>query len=362
VKEIIVNTGRQKYPIIIEPHGLSQIGYFLRKNCLSRSAAIITDETVGELYSSRLMKSLDDAGIRTHLITIPDGEASKALEYTNSLYTALIETNLCRDDCIIALGGGVVGDLAGFTSATYLRGIAFIQITTSLLAQVDSSVGGKVGINHPLGKNLIGSFYQPKYVLIDPELLLTLAEREIWAGLGEVAKYGFIIGERFFGILEKNLEKLASLSDIYQVSEMIAACCQYKATIVRKDEKESGERRILNLGHTLGHALEAVTKYEYFKHGEAVIYGIHWAIWVSYKKQYLNESEVNKMTSFLRRFPIPSLPDIENTKCLLSKMNRDKKQTGNGLYIVLLKGFGKIQIEKVDDVSVYIEEWLDSIQ
>ncbi len=319
---------------------------------------MISDETVSKLYSDRVIKSLEKAGINSFLHIVPNGENSKSLNILSEIYTDIIKRGLKRDDMIIALGGGVVGDIAGFAAATYLRGVNFVQIPTTLLAQVDSSVGGKVGINHPLGKNLVGSFYQPRFVLIDPEVLYTLPRREILAGMGEVIKYALILEKKFFKFLENNLKTILQLANNKVICKTIKTCCKIKAHVVEKDEKESGLRRILNFGHTLGHALEAATNFNTFKHGEAVIHGMKWASWVSWEKGYLSEEKFNAINALLNRLDIPPIPKGLNSVDLITKIKVDKKQSRKGLNLVLLNDIGKFRIETAGDLSPIIEKWL----
>ena len=275
MKIVGLELGERSYPILIQNNILFHIPLHLKGHAPTEQTIIISDQSVSKLYGQTVIDALKAAGIQTDLFIVPDGEDSKSWKTMGNLLTRCIQAGLKRDGLIIALGGGVIGDLAGFVAATYLRGVNFVQIPTSLLAQVDSSVGGKVGINHPLGKNLIGNFYQPKLVLIDPMTLATLDKREMWAGMGEVVKYGLIWNEPFFKQIETSLNTLVHLKDTDAVADMLAFCCRAKANVVEQDEKEGGLRRILNFGHTVGHALEAATDYHYFKHGEAVVHGIH---------------------------------------------------------------------------------------
>ena len=362
MSEVFVNLGDRGYPIIIEPKGLPRLGPLMGELNLGDRAAVISDETVSRLYGNRVLETLRGNGIKCDLHVVPDGEGSKSLDQASWLYTRLIESRLRRDGVIIALGGGVIGDLAGFIAATYLRGVKWVQVPTTLMAQVDSSVGGKVGINHPHGKNLIGSFYQPQLVLIDPSVLSTLENREIWAGLGEVLKYGLIRDEALLRSLEENLHSIVELTDENLINEMIATCCGIKAQIVQQDEKEDNLRRILNFGHTLGHALEAETHYKTFRHGEAVVYGLYWASYVSLVMRILSESIFHRIEILIQRFPVPSLPDGLKPDLLASRTGSDKKQTREGLDLVLLRDIGSTTIERVTLISDKIEGWLDYIK
>ncbi len=359
MREVKIDLGPKSYSIFIETDSLPNISARLGKFDRGIQIGVISDQTVSKLYADSVMNSLKKADFDPFLFVVPNGEASKSIDQTNRLYTKLLESNFRRDSVILALGGGVVGDLAGFVAATFMRGIPFVQIPTTLLAQVDSSVGGKVGINHPLGKNLIGSFYQPEYVVIDPNVLQTLEKREIWAGLGEVVKYGLIWDGTFFNLIETGLSDIANLKDAEQLSKTIEFCCRIKAEVVERDEKEKSLRRILNFGHTLGHALEAVTEYDYFKHGEAVVYGMRWAAWVSWQKKYLTESEYLRIERLLNQFPVPELPQNVTANHLIDKIKIDKKQSVKGLHLVLLEKIGKVKMEQGEELSHYIEGWLN---
>jgi len=362
MSEVFVNLGDRSYSIFIESQGFLKLSLIMEELNLGKHAAVISDETVSRLYGNRVLETLRRNGIACDLHVVPDGEGSKSLDRASWIYTQLIESKLRRDGVIIALGGGVIGDLAGFIAATYLRGVKWVQVPTTLLAQVDSSVGGKVGINHPYGKNLIGSFYQPQFVLIDPGVLSTLENREIWAGLGEVLKYGLIRDEELLRSLEENLNSIVELTDENLIAELITTCCGIKAQIVEQDEKEGDLRRVLNFGHTLGHALEAETQFKYFRHGEAVVYGLYWASYVSLVKGYLSEPIFHRIETLIRRFPIPDLPDGLKPDRLESRIGSDKKQAREGLDLILLKNIGSTAIEKVTSVSDKIEGWLDYIK
>ena len=358
MKVIKLDLGDRSYPIIINTRLIESVPTYIGTYTPTGQAVIISDHTVSSHYGEIVCKTLSSGGIQTKLFTVPDGEDSKSWDTMGDLLTRCLRAGLRRDGLIIALGGGVIGDLAGFVASTYLRGIRLVQIPTSLLAQVDSSVGGKVGINHPEGKNLIGNFYQPKLVLIDPLTLLTLDKRELLAGMGEVIKYGLIWNEEFFKQLESDFNRLTGLKDMGRVTEMLAFCCRAKADIVEKDEKESGLRRILNFGHTIGHALEAATDFHTFKHGEAVIYGMHWASWTSWKENLISEKLFQRIESFLARISLPPLPADLNPENLVDKIRIDKKQTSRGLFLVLLKSIGKTVIRQTNDIGKPVAEWL----
>ena len=248
MKTLKVDLEERSYPIYIESGCLNKIGEYLTKHYQGERTAVITDSIVKNYYSAVVEKSIKDSGFDVELIEMPPGEKFKTLSVVESIYDRLLKKNFSRDSIIISLGGGVVGDLAGFVAATYLRGVKFIQIPTTLIAQTDSSVGGKVGVNHRLGKNLIGAFYQPVFVLIDTHVLGTLQPRELNAGMGEVIKYGAIYDESFFEFIEENFEDIRSLKNMESVEHTVLRSCEIKAEVVKIDERESGLRRILNFG------------------------------------------------------------------------------------------------------------------
>lgn len=351
MKKINVKYPQQKlsYPIYIQEGILDSVGKYISELDLSDRAVIISDNKVGDLYGSVVTESLDKHDIECDLFTVPQGESSKSLDTCAKLFTKMIQKRFERGSLLIALGGGMVGDLAGFVAATFLRGIPFIQLPTSLLAQIDSSVGGKVAVNHPLGKNLIGAFYNPRLVLIDPDTLETLPEREIRAGMGEVIKYGLIWDKNFFGYLDRNLEGLIILEDKEVLAQVILNCVKVKANVVSKDMHEGGIRKILNFGHTIGHAIEASTDYGRFKHGETVTLGMQAEACISHEKGLLDRSDFLKVESFLERIRIDGdLSDIEDNT-LVEKMRLDKKVARKKINFILLEGIGKAQVR--DDVG-----------
>jgi len=359
MKKIKISLKDNRYNIWIKPGLLDEAGECITRVTSSKSIIAISDKTVSKLYARRLLKNLSGIGKNPVLITVQDGEDSKSIETLKEIYTQLIHLKVKRDSIIIALGGGVVGDLAGFTAATFLRGIPYIQIPTTLLAQVDSSVGGKTAINHSLGKNLIGSFYQPLLVLIDPLLLKTLDKREINSGLGEIIKYCLIKKNNLFDLLNNNIDSFYTLSDINLISQVIYQCCRVKADIVSKDEKEKNLRIILNFGHSIGHALEAVTDYTFFRHGEAVLYGITWAAFVSHKKGLIKKSDFKQIETLIESISLPPIPETINENKLFEKTLIDKKQTHQGLNVILLKAIGKTKILKENNLKKYIKDWLE---
>lgn len=352
MKEVIVELGERSYPIYIEAGALKDLGGLYREWRLGERAAIITDRTVEKLYGAQALAQLKEAGIDVQLIPVPPGESSKSLEWLDRLYTRLIWAGFDRDSTIVALGGGVVGDLAGFAAATFLRGIPWVQVPTTLLAQVDASVGGKVGINHRLGKNLIGTFHQPQFVIIDPQLLLTLPERELRAGLSEVIKHSLIRDAKLFEQLEAHLEDFISLSDLDRISWLIQRSIEIKSEMVSADERERGSRALLNFGHTIGHALEAATKYRYFLHGEAVAWGMLGEAWISQEKGLLAQEEFERLHSLLRRLSIPALPVGLAEEALLEYIHRDKKVRQRRVRIVLLRQLGQAELSEVSETEI----------
>lgn len=267
--DLSANNGDRSYDIKVERKSLSGLGEALKALGFTGSCCIVTNPTVGALYLDEVKSSLNDAGFRVLSFEIPDGEEYKNLSVASSVIDKLVDERFERGSLIIALGGGVVGDLTGFVGSAYLRGIPYVQVPTTLLSQVDSSVGGKTAVNHSKGKNLIGAFYQPRLVFIDPEVLKTLDMREIRAGLAEVVKYGIIKDPDFYEFLESSGAKLLDYSST-ELEKAIIRSCELKASIVSDDETETGVRAILNFGHTFGHAIEAITEYKTYKHGEAI--------------------------------------------------------------------------------------------
>jgi 3-dehydroquinate synthase len=331
-----VELKERSYFIWIELGLLHHLGEFFAQYRLGSRAAIITDETVARLYGEQTERSLHRSGIETFLFSVRPGEEQKTLSMAEQLYTHLLKAGLDRHATIVALGGGVIGDLAGFVASTLLRGITYIQIPTTLLAQVDSSVGGKTGVNHTLGKNLIGTLYQPRFVLIDPAVLKTLPKREMWSGLAEVVKYGLIRDLALFKRLEAELENLANNPE--RLIEVIARCCAMKAAIVAADERETRQRKILNFGHTIGHAIEAASAYQ-LRHGEAIAWGMLAAARLSHKKTAFSSSQLERIEGLLQRLPKPSLANL-SLKTLMDLVRRDKKAHTGCVQFVLLRALG----------------------
>jgi 3-dehydroquinate synthase len=334
-----VSLGDRSYPIHIGCDLLTRTDLIL-PHLKRKQVAIVTNTTVAPLYLERITQPLRDAGVSVIPIILPDGEAYKNSETLNLIYDALLENRCERSTTLIALGGGVIGDLTGYAAATYLRGVPFIQVPTTLLSQVDSSVGGKTGINHPLGKNMIGAFYQPQLVLADISTLNTLPPNELAAGMAEVIKYGLIRDLEFFEWLEQNVEKLNAL-DTEAMSYAIYRSCRNKAEVVAADERESGERALLNLGHTFGHAIENAMGYGVWLHGEAVAAGTMLAADLSRRLGWLSADEVARIRKLLVAAKLPvDAPDL-GVERYLDLMGMDKKVVDGKIRLVLQQGIGK---------------------
>ncbi len=337
-----VELANKSYPIHIGRNLIADASLIL-PHLKRKHVAIVTNTTVAPLYLAKLMQTLEAAGVKVIPIILPDGEAYKNTETLNTIYDVLLQNRCERSTTLIALGGGVIGDLTGYAAATYLRGVPFIQIPTTLLSQVDSSVGGKTGINHPLGKNMIGAFYQPQLVLADIDTLQTLPAREFSAGVAEIIKYGLIRDADFFDWLEVNMAKLIQL-DEQVLSEAIYRSCQNKADVVAKDEHELGERALLNLGHTFGHAIENAMGYGVWLHGEAVAAGTMMAADLSQRMAWLTANEVIRIKNSLVAANLPiNPPDLGATK-YLDLMGLDKKVENGKIRLVLQQGIGKAVI------------------
>ena len=340
-----VNLGARSYPIVISSSALApaELLASLAPHIKAQQVVIVTNPTVAELYCDALRTALADE-YQLHIITIPDGEQYKNLDSFQEINTQLLEIEAARDTTIIALGGGVVGDLAGFVAACYQRGVGFIQVPTTLLAQVDSSVGGKTAINHPLGKNMIGAFYQPRAVIIATNTLTTLPQREFAAGMAEVIKYGIIYDPDFFDWIEANAQALQALRES-ALQYAIGRCCEIKAEIVALDEKETGIRALLNLGHTFGHAIEAEQGYGSWLHGEAVAAGIVIASRVARNKNWLSETDFRRITALLAEFNLPvSKPTAMHYPDFMKHMRRDKKVVSGAIRFVIPTAIGKATV------------------
>jgi 3-dehydroquinate synthase len=355
----LVETATQSYPVFVGYDLLDKLGEKMKEAALSGRAIIISDENVFSLYGSKVEGVLKDTGFAVNSFVVPPGEETKSMDYAIKIYDFLVEHRAERDDIIIALGGGMVGDLAGFVAATFLRGMFWIQVPTSLVAMVDASIGGKVGVNHPEGKNLIGAFYQPNLVLADCQTLTTLPQRELISGWAEVIKHGLILDEEFFQFLESNVNKLTKLEpELF--TRAIARSAAIKAQVVSQDEKErEGKRTILNYGHTIAHGLEAATQYKRFLHGEAVAIGMVGAAKLSQRLGLLPSAAVERQQALLQKFGLPTSLQAEaasqrrgrkrsNLKLSIAGITRamelDKKVRGKTIRWVLLQDIGKAVI------------------
>lgn len=343
-----VDLAERSYPIYIG-EGLLQKSELFERHIDSRQVLVVSNETVAPLYLQTLLNSLPDKQVET--VILPDGEVFKTLSTTEIIFDALIAKRFSRNATLIALGGGVVGDISGFAAACYQRGIGFIQVPTTLLAQVDSSVGGKTGVNHPQGKNMIGAFYQPDCVIIDTQVLETLDDRQLSAGMAEVIKYGLIRDSEFFSWLEHNMSALMN-RDPGITAIAIEHCCRNKAEIVAEDERESGVRALLNLGHTFGHAIETGSGYGTYLHGEAVAIGICQAADLSRRLGWLEQSACDRITALLKQAQLPVIPPAElNVEQYLDLMAIDKKNIDGQLRLILLKAIGQAVITADVDMT-----------
>jgi 3-dehydroquinate synthase len=344
MRTVNVPLGGRSYPIFIGEKILADLGGHCARLELGRRCAIISDRTVAPLYAAKAAASLRQAGFESLLVTIPAGETSKSLKMFQTCCDLLAGHRLERKSFIVALGGGVVGDLAGFVAAAYLRGLALVQAPTTLLAQVDSSVGGKVGVNLAAGKNLVGAFHQPRFVLCDLAALRTLPPREFRAGLAEVIKYGIIYDEPLFARLERDLPKLLR-RDAEMLAEVVARCCEIKADVVRQDETETGVRAILNFGHTIGHAIEAISGYGKFLHGEAISIGQVAAAKLSVRAAALPAEEAERIEKLFVRAGLPvalKLP-ARRQAALIEAMRLDKKVNDGQIRFVLARRIGQVE-------------------
>lgn len=333
-----VELGDRSYPILIG-QSLLLDGSLVSRHVTGKRVAVVTNTTVGPLYLDKLLGILADAGKQATTIVLPDGEEEKNWSSLMQVFDALLADKCDRKTTLIALGGGVIGDLTGFAAASYMRGVPFIQIPTTLLAQVDSSVGGKTGINHPLGKNMIGAFYQPQAVIADTATLATLPQRELSAGLAEVIKHGAIIDAPFFDWIEANIGKLVA-RDAGALAYAIRRSCEIKADVVRQDEREGGLRAILNFGHTFGHAIEAGLGYGEWLHGEAVGCGMVMAADLSHRLGFIDEITKLRVTALVQAAGLPVVAPNLGSERWLELMQVDKKNEGGQIKFILLKPLG----------------------
>ena len=342
MRKVRVDLPENGYDIFIGTGLEAEVASFFAGAGFSTRVLVLSDTNVGKVYADKVAEVLRQAGKQPSVHFVPAGERSKSLEEAEHVYTKAIETGLDRKSAIVALGGGVVGDLAGFIAATYMRGVPFVQIPTSLLAQVDSSVGGKVAVNHRLGKNLIGAFYQPKRVFIDLRCLSTLPKRELFTGLGEIVKYGVIYDEAFFSYLEEHAEEVLALQP-EATEHLVVRSCEIKAEVVTQDEKETGLRAILNFGHTMGHAIEKETRYVRYNHGEAVAVGMMGAAYLSREMGMIGNEEVTRLRALLGRFSLPTQAEGCTEDGMMAAVFHDKKTVDGKVKWVLMEGIGRVK-------------------
>ncbi len=348
---IPVELAERGYPVHVERGAIERLGTIWTEQHLGSSAAIITDRTVEKHHGSRVLEALRAAGVDAQLIPVPPGESSKSWQWADRLYTRLGWAAFDRGATVVALGGGVVGDLAGFVAATYMRGIDWIAVPTTLLAQVDAAIGGKTGINHRLGKNLVGAFHQPRAVVADPELLATLDKRQLANGFAEVVKYGLIADPTLLAAAERALQA-ERLSEAEVLAPLIERSVAIKSGIVARDEREAnGERALLNFGHTLGHALEAATDYGPFLHGEAVVWGMRGEAWIACQRNRLSVDAFERIERLLDRFAVPPLPDDLDIDQMAAYVRRDKKADASRIRCVLLDAPGEARLAEIDEAE-----------
>jgi 3-dehydroquinate synthase len=352
MEKVTVGLGERSYDIMIGSDMLSGVGESAARFGFSPAIGIISNPTVFGLYGEEVMRSLSDAGFNCFSTLVPDGEEYKDYFWSYHILTDLLKNRLDRNSCVVALGGGVIGDMTGLACSLYMRGIHLIQIPTTLLAQVDSSVGGKTGVNHAAGKNMIGTFHQPRLVWADISTLRTLPESQLLCGVAEIIKYGVIWDAGLFGVLEEKREAILNL-DVDVISYLIKRSCQIKAEVVSKDERESGLRAILNFGHTIGHAVETETGYSKYLHGEAVAMGMCLAARLSEALGMLESACVDRIKSVVSAYGLPAeLPKGVNGDKLISLILMDKKATAGEVKFVLPKDIGNVVIHKGVDLKI----------
>lgn len=352
-----ISLGERSYPIVVGDALLDRAAGYISSVARSRTILVVTNGTVGPLYLERLVTPLRGAGFTVQSCIIPDGEEFKTLKTMEQVLDAALAVPLDRNALFVALGGGVVGDITGFAAATYLRGVDFVQIPTTLLSQVDSSVGGKTGVNHPRGKNMIGAFHQPRLVLADVSTFSTLPERDFRSGIAEVVKYGAVLDADFFRFLEENRAPLLQ-RDPSVLCEVVLRCCAIKASVVEADEREGGLRAVLNFGHTVGHALETMMGYGTITHGEGVSIGMVQAARLSLFLGGGTPDDLHRLVSLLSSFNLPVEMPIYDRKHLSEALLRDKKAREKGIQFVLLKGIGGHSFHRfpsVDDLLDLME-------
>jgi 3-dehydroquinate synthase len=350
VERLTVSLSDRSYDIVIGTGCLVDTGKLCRESGLRGRVAVVTNPTVGQLYFQPVLEALRTADYDVLKIELPDGEEYKTLATVNIVYTELIRNAFDRGCFLLALGGGVVGDITGFAAATFLRGVPFVQVPTTLLAQVDSSVGGKTGVNHELGKNLIGAFYQPRLVISDVETLSTLDDRDFVSGLAEVVKYGIVFDADFFSYLNANRDRLL-LRQRDAMVYLVRRCCELKAHVVAQDERESGVRAVLNYGHTLGHAVETLAGYDTYRHGEAVAIGMAQAAVISESYGYADHEDTVRIIDLISALGLPTNLPLFTGEEYATVLIRDKKVREKGLTYICNRGIGEYVLEHVTDIS-----------
>ncbi|SFD15584.1 3-dehydroquinate synthase [Clostridium uliginosum] len=345
MQDLIVDLKERSYPIIIKKGLIDNINIEIKKIYKGKKIFILTDKNVGFHYGDKVKSCLSNSGYDVKLMALEPGEETKSFDTLPSIYNEFLDFKLTRSDLIITLGGGVIGDLGGFAASTFLRGVAFVQIPTSLLAQVDSSVGGKVAVDLERGKNLVGSFYHPKLVLIDSNVLYTLSDRFFLDGMAEVIKYGCIKDKEFFYFLKSLKSKKEVMNSI---DKIIHRCCFIKKCVVQNDEKDTGERMLLNFGHTLGHAIETYYKFKKFSHGEAVGIGMYNITKLSEEKGFTEKGVADDIKEILIQYSLPYQVDIKDNSEILETIALDKKNIDDVLKVVLLKNMGEAFLENTN--------------
>jgi len=338
-----VNLGSRSYRIVIASGALQSVGERLRELRLGSRAALVSDAAIMRLYGKTVLGSLEAAGFHVTTIDVPVGESAKTFDVARHCWDRLLTAGLDRTSTVLALGGGAVGDVAGFAAATYMRGINFVQLPTTVLAQVDASIGGKTAIDHPLGKNMIGAFHQPRLVVVDPAVVRTLPEREFRSGLAEIVKHGIVLDADYFGELERELASLAA-RDLDVLERIIAGSCRLKASVIERDEREAELRHVLNYGHTIGHALEASTGYTLYAHGEAVSLGMVAESRLARRLGIASHETTARQQRVLEALGLPVRAPSIDVESVLSAMTRDKKAKDGQVPFVLAPRIGAFQI------------------
>ena len=349
--QIRVDLGERSYAVVVRDGLLDRVGEFLAPFKLGPDTVIVTNPVVKRHYGARVIRSLNAVGLKPTVLALPDGERTKSLKWVARVLNELLRRRYERKAWLIALGGGVVGDLAGFAASIYLRGIPFVQVPTTLVAQVDASIGGKTGVNHLLGKNLIGTFYQPKLVLIDPGALRTLPPREYRAGLAEVIKYGVIADAEFFEFMERGMAQILKLEPA-ALHRVIRTSCAIKAAVVAEDEREGNRRRILNFGHTVGHALETLGGYRRYTHGEAVAIGMVVAARLAERLGLVDASVGMRIRALVERAGLPADLPPRSASALLRALRQDKKVQDRRIHFVLPDRIGHVIVRPVEEPEI----------